>query len=76
MVALFPGAYATVYRADFLAEINLMISIGRHDHVLGVLGVCSGGDDAPLLVTELMEHGDLLHVLWNARDVSFTFFYE
>jgi len=65
------GAYSAIYRSDFIAEINLMISIGKHDHILGVLGICSPHDPqlAPLLITQFMRFGDLLHVLWNARDV-------
>ena len=59
-----------------------MISIGRHENILGVLGVCSSEEEensddnaaaptAPVLVMEYMEYGDLLHLLWNARDVGY-----
>nr|CAB3246203.1 vascular endothelial growth factor receptor 3 [Phallusia mammillata] len=68
------GAYATCYRDDFLAEMALLISLGHHDNVLGMIGACTsqmGADEenmSPLLVTEYMTYGDLLHFLWDARE--------
>ena len=66
------GAYAKLFETDFLAEINLMLSIGRHEHVVAVLGVSSDVTIGnPVMVMEYAEHGDLLHLLHNSRDVRF-----
>ena len=73
------GAFLSDYRNEFLAEISLLLHLGEHENILGVIGVCTiqqpglEEDEAPLsplLVTEYMIYGDLLHFLWNARDVS------
>jgi len=55
----------------------LLISLGNHDNVLGLIGVCTSQffpqdeEWSPLLVTEYMPYGDLLHFLWESREVNF-----
>ena len=66
---------------EFLAEISLLLHLGEHENILGVIGVCTAhtpeqsndrnAQSSPLLVSEYMIYGDLLHFLWNAREVSF-----
>lgn len=75
---LVTGVYTANHRDDFLAEISLLIHLGEHENILSVKGVCTTSsftdDDneslSPLLVTEYMIYGDLLHFLWTSRDVS------
>nr|XP_026692900.1 uncharacterized protein LOC100183178 isoform X1 [Ciona intestinalis] len=65
------GAYTSIHKEDFLAEMALLISLGPHPNVLSVLGVCTSmcsEDTSPLLLTEYMPYGDLLHFLWSARE--------
>ena len=62
-------------RDTFLAEMSLLISLGPHEHIVGLIGVCTkkSADEensSLLLVTEYMAYGDLLHFLWDAREVS------
>ena len=62
-------------RDTLLAEMSLLISLGPHEHIIGLIGVCTkkSSDEenaSPLLVTEYMTYGDLLHFLWDAREVS------
>ena len=64
-----------------MAEIFLLINLGNHKNILSVEGVCTiptSGDDpassSPLLVTEYMVYGDLLHFLWESRDVRLIFY--
>ena len=63
-----------------MAEINLLLALGNHENILSVVGVCtlpSDSDDAvaqsPLMITEFMVYGDLLHFLWDSRDVRHYF---
>jgi len=71
------GAYSSVHREEILAEMALLISLGNHDNVLGLIGVCTSQffpqdeEWSPLLVTEYMPYGDLLHFLWESREVNF-----
>ncbi len=56
----------SLYRQEFLAEIALMKTLGRHSHVVSILGCCT--QDNPLwLLVEHMPHGDLLHYLRGYR---------
>ncbi|XP_076825198.1 uncharacterized protein LOC143470806 isoform X2 [Clavelina lepadiformis] len=72
----FLAGFSPEKREEFLAEMSLLISLGHHDNVLGVVGVCTsqsiGTDDtpSPLLVTPFMTYGDLLHFLWDSREES------
>ena len=63
-----------------MAEINLLIVLGDHENILNLIGVCSlptEEDDAaarsPLMISEYMAYGDLLHFLWDSRDVRLLF---
>ena len=69
--------YTANHRDDFLAEISLLIHLGKHENILAIEGVCTTQANSetsdslsPLLVTEFMSYGDLLHFLWDSRDVS------
>ncbi|CAK8690931.1 unnamed protein product [Clavelina lepadiformis] len=61
-------------REDFLAEMALLISLGSHENVLSVIGACtcrsSIKEESPLLITQYMMYGDLLHFLWDSRELS------
>lgn len=56
-----------MYRNEFLSEIFLMTSLEQHENVVNVIGFCCQGNQTSL-VMEWMEHGDLLHFLWNVRE--------
>ena len=55
---------------EFLSEIGFMINVGEHPNVLNIYGCCT--TEKPVyLVTEFLKYGDLLHFLWDAREVRF-----
>jgi len=54
--------------AEFLAEIGFMLNVGEHPNVLKVVGCCTTKKPI-LLITEFLKYGDLLHFLWDAREV-------
>lgn len=55
---------------EFLAEINLLISLGSHANIASIIGCCTTKDNPILLVTEYMMYGDLLHFMWDIREPS------
>ena len=52
-------------KEEFLKEALLMSNF-RHEHILRLLGVCLD-NDPQFIILELMEGGDLLSYLRNAR---------
>ena len=54
---------------EFLTEIGFMINIGSHPNILKVIGCCTTQKPV-FLVTDYLKYGDLLHFLWDAREVS------
>lgn len=56
-------------RKDFFSEINLMKTIGRHPHVLSLIGVCSSPPSK--LVVEFAEHRDLRSYLLENRATAY-----
>jgi len=53
---------------EFLTEIGFMINIGDHPNVLKVFGCCT--TEKPIyLITDYLKYGDLLHFLWDSREV-------
>lgn len=54
--------------SDFLTEIGFMLNVGQHPNVIKVVG-CSTTEKPILLITEFLKYGDLLHFLWDAREV-------
>ena len=52
----------SLFRKEFLQEIDFMKSLEYHPHVLTMLG-CSTNIQYPILVTELCGMGDLLRLL-------------
>ena len=53
---------------EFLTEIAFMINIGDHPNILKVFGCCT--TEKPIyLITDYCKYGDLLHFLYDAREV-------
>jgi len=58
---------------DLLAEIGILLNIGKHPNIVKIIGCCT--KQRPIqLVTEYLKYGDLLHFLWEARNVSWSKF--
>lgn len=55
---------------EFLAEISLIISLGSHDNIMGIIGCCTTGSSPVYLITPFMKYGDLRHFLWDCREES------
>ncbi|XP_033119419.1 ephrin type-B receptor 2-like [Anneissia japonica] len=55
----------------FLDEIRLIIEIGSHPNILGILGCCTI-DEPYYLITEFMHYGDLFHFLLKCREAKFA----
>lgn len=54
------------WKEDFLDEIKLILELGPHPNIIEILGCCTLSDP-PLLITEYMKYGDLLHFLHKCR---------
>ncbi|XP_078485740.1 uncharacterized protein LOC100182804 [Ciona intestinalis] len=54
---------------EFLTEIGFMLNVGDHPNVLKVIGCCTTVKPI-MLVTEYLKYGDLLHFLWEAREIT------
>ncbi|XP_071947037.1 uncharacterized protein [Antedon mediterranea] len=55
----------------FLDEIRLIIDIGSHPNILGILGCCTS-DEPYYLITEFMHYGDLFHFLLKCREAKYA----
>ncbi|CAJ0587729.1 unnamed protein product, partial [Mesorhabditis spiculigera] len=63
-------SYATLEdKVDMLQEIDFMINLEAHPHILRLLG-CSKNPDRPMIVTEMCPLGDLLSVLRNSKNAQ------
>ena len=60
------NANGTAEEEEFFKEMDLMKALGRHKHVLSLVGVCTL-DDPILLVTEFAELGDLRNFVQSKR---------
>lgn len=60
------NANGTSEEEDFFKEMELMKSLGRHKHIMSLVGVCTI-DDPILLVIEFAELGDLKNYLRSKR---------
>ncbi|XP_033104226.1 low-density lipoprotein receptor-related protein 4-like isoform X2 [Anneissia japonica] len=56
-------------KEDFKAEIDLMIQLGNHHNVLGILR-CKTTNDPLLMITEYMKYGNLLTFLRNSAQMK------
>ena len=52
---------------DRFVEESLTMSRFKHDHVMGLIGVCLDAGSAPYIVMPYMANGSLLHYLKRER---------
>lgn len=51
-----------------------MIELGKHQHIISVLGCCTV-EEPYILITEYMMYGDLQKFLQKCYDVSYEYIY-
>ncbi|MGH0115108.1 UNVERIFIED_CONTAM: hypothetical protein FKN15_070628 [Acipenser sinensis] len=51
---------------EFLGRARFEVELGKHPHLVEILGVCSQGSPL-LIITEELQHRDLLGFLWRCR---------
>jgi serine/threonine protein kinase len=62
----------TLFRAEFMDEIDFMKRLGHNSHVANMIG-CVSNKMQPMLLLEYCGSGDLLHFLRNSRSVNLLF---
>ena len=61
-------------KEEFLKEALLMSNF-KHEHIIGLLGVCLD-NDPQFIILELMEGGDLLSYLRSSRPTAVSHKYD